>query len=144
MMRARVAGCSLLCVLLAVMFASLPLTSQVVTVTVQGRVYDSTGAVIPGAQVGVVNTATSLSRTATTDTNGDYQFALLPVGDYVVTANRKGFQKQVKKVHLDVGQVGAVNFTLPLGEVTQEVQVEDVGVTAEPTRTMVSSVIDEH
>src|SRR5512146_3134336 len=144
MMRARVAGCSLLCVLLAVMFASLPLTSQVVTVTVQGRVYDSTGAVIPGAQVGVVNTATSLSRTATTDTNGDYRFALLPVGDYVVTANRKGFQKQVKKVHLDVGQVGAVNFTLPLGEVTQEVQVEDVGVTAEPTRTMVSSVIDEH
>jgi len=144
MMRARVVGCSLLCVWLAVMFASLPLTSQVVTVTVQGRVYDSTGAVIPGAQISVVNTATSLSRTATTDTNGDYQLALLPVGDYVVTANRKGFQKQVKKVHLDVGQVGAVNFTLPLGEVTQEVQVEDVGVTAEPTRTMVSSVIDEH
>src|SRR5579862_7094041 len=143
MMRARVVGCSLLCVWLAVIFTSLPLTSQVVTVTVQGRVYDSTGAVIPGAQISVVNTATSLSRTATTDANGDYQLALLPVGDYVVTANRKGFQKQVKKVHLDVGQVGAVNFTLPLGEVTQEVQVEDVGVTAEPTRTMVSSVIDE-
>src|SRR6185437_15190169 len=144
MMRARVVGCSLLSMLLAVMFASLPLTSQVVTVTVQGRVYDSTGAVIPDAQVSVVNTATGLSRAATTDTNGDYQLALLPVGDYAVTANKKGFQKQVKKVHLDVGQVGAVNFTLPLGAVSQEIQVEDVGVTAEPTRTMVSSVIDEH
>ncbi|HKW24203.1 MAG TPA: TonB-dependent receptor, partial [Terriglobales bacterium] len=142
MMRARVVGCSLLCMLLVVL--SFPSLSQVVTVTVQGRVYDSTGAVIPEAQVTAVNTATAISRTATTDTNGGYQIALLPVGDYVVTVNKQGFQKQVKKVHLDVGQVGAVNFTLPLGEVTQEIKVVDVGVTAEPTRTMVSSVIDEN
>src|SRR5690348_8962570 len=142
MMRARVVACSLLCMLLVLL--SLPMVSQVVTVTVQGRVYDSSGAVIPEAQVSVVNTATSISRSASTDVNGDYQIPLLPVGDYVVTANKTGFQKQVKKVHLDVGQVGAVNFTLPLGEVTQEIKVEDVGVTAEPTRTMVSSVIDEN
>jgi hypothetical protein len=142
MMRARVVACSLLCMLLVLL--SLPSLSQVVTVTVQGRVYDSTGAVIPDAQVTAVNTATSISRTATSDANGGYQIALLPVGDYVVTVNKQGFQKQVKKVHLDVGQVGAVNFTLPLGEVTQEIKVVDVGVTAEPTRTMVSSVIDEN
>ncbi|HYL94366.1 MAG TPA: carboxypeptidase-like regulatory domain-containing protein, partial [Terriglobales bacterium] len=109
MMRARVVGCSLLCMLLVLL--SLPALSQVVSVTVQGRVYDSTGAVIPDAQVTAVNTATSISRTATTDANGGYQIALLPVGDYVVTVNKQGFQKQVKKVHLDVGQVGAVNFT---------------------------------
>src|SRR6185437_3023989 len=144
MMRAPVVACSLLIVFLAVMFGSLPLQSQVVTVTVQGRVFDSTGAVIPEAQVSVVNTATSLSRTTASNVNGDYQISLLPVGDYVVTVEKKGFQKQVKKVHLDVGQVGAVNFTLPLGEVTQEIKVEDVGVTAEPTRTMLSSVIDEN
>jgi hypothetical protein len=143
MMRARVVGYSLLCAF-AMLLLSLPSPSQVVTVTVQGRVYDSTGAVIPDAQVSAVNTATSISRTATTDTNGSYQIALLPVGDYEVTVNKRGFQKQVKKVHLDVGQVGAVNFTLPLGEVTQEIKVVDVGVTAEPTRTMVSSVIDEN
>ncbi len=143
MMRARVVGCSLLVLSVAVMFGSLPLQSQVVTVTVQGRVFDSTGAVIPEAQVSVVNTATSLSRTTASNVNGDYQISLLPVGDYMVTVEKKGFQKQVKKVHLDIGQVGAVNFTLPLGEVTQEVKVVDVGVTAEPTRTMLSSVIDE-
>jgi hypothetical protein len=135
MMRARVVGCSLLWVL-AIVLASLPLQSQVVTVTVQGRVYDSTGAVIPEAQVSAVNTATSIARAATTDANGGYQIALLPVGDYVVTVDKKGFQKQVKRVHLDVGQVGAVDFTLPLGEVTQEIKVVDVGVTAETTRTV--------
>src|SRR5579871_1146372 len=144
MMRARVVGCSLVWVWLAVMFVSLPALSQVVTVTVQGRVFDSTGAVIPDAKITVVNTATSFSRSTSSSTGGDYQIGLLPVGDYMVTAERKGFQKQVKRIHLDVGQVGAVDFTLPLGEVTQEVQVEDVGVTAEPTRTMVSSVIDEN
>ena len=143
MMRTRVVGCSLLCVL-AILLASVPSRSQLVTVTIQGRVYDSTGAVIPDAQVSVVNPATGISRAAATDVNGDYHIALLPVGDYAVTVDKKGFQKQVKKIHLDLGQVAAVNFTLPLGEVTQEVQVEDVGVTAEPTRTMVSSVITEH
>src|SRR5579872_1691502 len=120
MMRARVVGCSVLCMLLVLL--RLPALSQVVSVTVQGRVYDSSGAVIPDAQVIAVNTATSLSRTASTDVNGDYHIALLPVGDYMVTVNKRGFQKEVKKVHLDVGQVGAVNFTLPLGEVTQEIK----------------------
>jgi hypothetical protein len=118
--------------------------AQVVTVTVQGKVYDSTGAVIPDATVTVLNSATHISRIATTNATGDYQVGLLPVGDYTVTAEKSGFQKQAKKVRLDVGQVAAVDFSLPIGQVAQEVQVQDVGVAAEPTRTMVSSVIDEN
>ena len=60
MMRTRVVGCSLLCVF-AVFFASVPSRAQLVTVTIQGQVYDSTGAVIPDAQVSVANTSTGIS-----------------------------------------------------------------------------------
>ncbi len=125
----------------AALFAP-PLQSQV-TVTVQGRVFDSTGAVVPDANVTAVNTATRISRSATTSPTGDYQIGLLPVGDYVVTAGKSGFQSLGKKVSLDIGQTAALDFNLAIGKVTEEVKVEDVGVAAEPTRTMISSVIDE-
>ncbi|MBZ5704261.1 MAG: carboxypeptidase regulatory-like domain-containing protein [Acidobacteriia bacterium] len=120
-----------------------PLHGQV-TVTIQGRVYDTTGAAISQATITVVNPATGFSRATTANSTGDYQISSLPVGDYTVTAEKAGFQKQAKKVHLDIGGSGTVNFNLAVGQVAQEVTVQDVGEVAEPTRTMVSSVIDEH
>jgi hypothetical protein len=117
--------------------------AQVVTVTIQGKVYDSTGAVIPGATVTAVNAETQLSRATTSTGTGDYQISLLPVGDYTVTTEKTGFQKQAKRIHTSVGAAAALDFNLPVGEIKQEVSVQDVGEVAEPTRTMVSSVIDE-
>ena len=81
--------------------ASIPLVAQTVNVTIQGRVYDSTGAAIPQAAVSVVNTANGFSRSTTATSTGDYQIASLPVGDYTVTADKQGFQKSVKKIHLE-------------------------------------------
>src|SRR5437763_8433807 len=120
-----------------------PLHAQVVTVTVEGRVYDSTGAAIPQAAVAVTNSATGYTRRATADPTGTYKIPSLPVGDYTVSAQKEGFQKQAKKVHLDIGATGTIDFNLAVGQVAQEVTVQDVGAVAEPTRTMVSSVIDE-
>jgi hypothetical protein len=121
----------------------LPGHAQVVSVTIQGRVYDTSGAAIPQATVTVVNAATGFSRTATAGGTGDYQIPLLPVGDYTVTASKTGFQKQAKKIHLDIGATASLDFNLAVGQVSQEVVVQDVGEVAEPTRTMVSSVISE-
>ena len=119
------------------------LGAQTVTSSIQGRVYDATGATITGASVTAVNADTGVSRTTDGTAIGDYQITLLPPGDYTVTAQKTGFQKSAKKVHLDVGAVGTVDFNLPVGQVTEQVSVQDVGEVAEPTRTMVSSVIDE-
>ena len=123
--------------------ASIPLVAQTVNVTIQGRVYDSTGAAIPQAAVSVVNTANGFSRSTTATSTGDYQIASLPVGDYTVTADKQGFQKSVKKIHLNIAAEANVDFTLVVGQVSQEVSVQDVGEVVEPTRTMVSSVIDQ-
>lgn len=129
--------------LVAVLAAALPGMAQVVTVTVQGRVYDSSGAALAQASVTAVNAATGLSRVTTASTVGDYQITLLPPGDYTVTAEKAGFQKSAKKIHLDIGAAGSLDFSLALGQVQTQVEVQDVGELAEPTRTMVSSVIDQ-
>ncbi|HEY1272257.1 MAG TPA: carboxypeptidase regulatory-like domain-containing protein, partial [Terriglobales bacterium] len=122
---------------------SLPVAAQNVTVTVQGRVYDASGAAIPQATVTAANTGTGLSRSTEASSVGDYQIPSLPPGDYTVTAEKTGFRKQAKKIHLDIGAAGNLDFNLPVGEIKEEVTVQDVGELAEPTRTMVSSVIDE-
>src|SRR5947207_3391827 len=132
-----------LAALVAVLLMASVLSAQVVTVTIQGRVYDTTGAAISQANVSVTNPATGFSRSATASATGDYQISALPVGDYTVTAEKSGFQKQAKRVHLDIGASGNVDFNLAVGQIAQEVTVQDVGEVAEPTRTMVSSVIDE-
>jgi hypothetical protein len=129
-----------LCLLIA---ASTWLGAQTVTSSIQGRVYDASGAAIAAASITAVNADTGVSRTTDATSTGDYQITLLPPGDYTVTAQKAGFQKSAKKVHLDLGAVGTVDFSLPVGQFTEKVEVQDVGAVAEPTRTMVSSVIDE-
>jgi hypothetical protein len=120
-----------------------PAFAQTLNVSVQGRVYDASGAAIPQPTVTVVNTATGLTRSVDGGAMGDYQVSALPAGDYTVTAEKTGFRKLAKKVHLDVGGTGNLDFNLTVGEIKEEVTVQDVGAAAEPTRTMVSSVIDE-
>ena len=129
--------------LLLFLAASNWLQAQTVTSSIQGRVYDTTGAAIPEASVTAVNAETGVSHKTNASATGDYQITLLPPGEYTVTVEKSGFQKSAKKVHLDLGAVGSVDFSLAVGQLTERVDVQDVGEVAEPTRTMVSSVIDE-
>src|SRR5881392_466300 len=66
-----------LAVLLVVFLTASSLSAQVVTVTIQGRVYDTTGAAISQANVSVTNPATGFSRSATASATGDYQISAL-------------------------------------------------------------------
>ncbi|MGD0790609.1 MAG: carboxypeptidase regulatory-like domain-containing protein [Terriglobales bacterium] len=123
--------------------ASSWLGAQTVTSTLQGRVSDATGAVIPEASVTALNAANGLKRSVSANAVGEYQIGGLPAGDYTVNAEKQGFQKSAKKIHLDLGASGTVDFALAPGQVQTQVEVQDVGEVAEPTRTMVSSVIDQ-
>ena len=66
---------------------------NVTTGSINGRVVDSTGAVLPGATVTVLNQDTGLSRTVTTDPDGSYVVNLLPPGKYRVRAELVGLGK---------------------------------------------------
>jgi hypothetical protein len=61
-------------------------------------VSDSTGAVLPGARVVILNEETGISRTVTTNASGRYLAPALGLGKYRVTASLDGFQTEVRVV----------------------------------------------
>ena len=119
------------------------LSAQTVTAALNGRVTDATGAVLPSSSVTAVNDATGISRGAATDASGDYQISLLPVSNYTATAEHSGFKKQSQKITLQIGANAAADFSLTVGSVTETVEVQATSEAVEPTRTMVSQVIEE-
>ena len=78
----------------------------------RGVVTDPSGGVIPGATVTVRDEGNNFGRVATTNSEGYYQFSLLPPGNYTMTVTAPGFAKiTAKDVNLTVGQVA----TVPIG-----------------------------
>jgi Carboxypeptidase regulatory-like domain len=64
--------------------------------TLSGTVSDQTQAVVPNATVTVRNLGNGFKRTATTNAEGIWTLAVLPLGDYEVTAEAQGFQPAVQ------------------------------------------------
>ncbi len=121
----------------------LPAPAQTITATLEGRITDSSGGVVPSANVSVTNTATGLTRSATSSDEGEYRLLLLPVGEYTVNVEKSGFTKQAKKIVLEIGQVARLDFAMAVGQVVERIEVqEELGV-LEPTRTEISSVITQ-
>ncbi len=99
------------------------------TATITGTVSDSTGAVLPGTSVVALNEDTGIARTVEADGAGRYSALSLPLGNDRVTASLPGFQTEVRSgITLTVGRQAIVNFELPVGAITQTVEV--TGVTA--------------
>ena len=89
----------------------------------RGIVSDSTGAVIPGATVTVVNINTGVTKVLTTNQAGLYDTSSIVVGTYSVTFERAGFAKFSRsQISLPVG-TSTVNAVLKIGSATQEVVV---------------------
>ncbi|MSV35162.1 MAG: TonB-dependent receptor [Bryobacterales bacterium] len=115
-----------LVIVLSLVSAALTITlrAQDTTATISGRVADSSGAVLPGAQVVIVNENTGITRTATTDSAGRYNAPALSLGNYKVTASTQGFQTEARSgITLTLGRQAIVNFDLQVGAVSQILEV---------------------
>jgi len=97
--------------------------SQTITGSLHGRVSDKTGAVLPNATVTVANVETGWSRSATTDSGGECQLTLVPVGTYKVTVTAKGFNAETRTLQLTIGAMASVDVSLAPGQVEQNVTV---------------------
>lgn len=71
--------------------------AQLPTATILGVVRDSSGALIPGVKLTIVNTDTGQTREALADENGSYRAPALPVGNYDVHAAKDGFPERSTK-----------------------------------------------
>jgi len=94
------------------------------TVTVFGTVTDSTGAVVPQADVSLLLPATGLTRKATTDSSGAYTFVGLPNGDFSLRISAQGFKTYAEKnIPVQVGENRRVDARLELGSVNETIDV---------------------
>src|ERR1041385_6370425 len=100
------------------------ISGQTITASVEGRVTDSSGAVVSGAAVKAVNSQIGFSRTMTTDAGGGYKLSAVPVGEYTITVEAQGFRPESKAIRLVVGQSASLDFLLQTGGVTEKVDIE--------------------
>jgi hypothetical protein len=90
---------------------------------IRGTVTDTSGAVIPGAKVSVVDVATGVTKVVSTNSDGVYDTASIVTGSYQLTFSKEGFESLVRgPITLQVGFT-TVNAQLKIGVATQTVTV---------------------
>ena len=131
----RRAATLLLCAI--VLALGLPLVSRAQdSGSITGTVRDTSGAVIPNAEVKVSSGAIGISRTSITNDDGDYLAAVLPPGVYDMSVTAKGFKAyQAKKIIVRVAEKARVDVTLQVGEMSENVVVEGSNVAQVETQT---------
>ena len=109
----------------ALLLSPLPALAQIgQTATLTGTVTDTTGAVLPGANVTVASESLiGGSRTTTTDASGMYRFPALPPGRYTVTVEMPSFRKWEQVAVLELGQTITVDPSLAVGGTTDTITV---------------------
>lgn len=102
-----------------------PASHAQTTAQLTGTVQDSSGGMIPGAQVTLINESTGSSRIVQTNSGGLYAFPALEPGSYTVKVNAKGFQqKQITGITVHAGDERAVPaFSLSIGAESTTVTV---------------------
>jgi hypothetical protein len=108
---------------LLALFAAV-LAAQSITGSITGVVKDASGAVIQGAEITVVHTATNAASKAVSDSSGNYTVPLLPQGNYRMEVSAAGFKRFVLEgLTLQVQQTARIDVNLTVGEVAESVTV---------------------
>ena len=123
-------------------FATQAASAQVTGATLSGTVTDPSGAVVAGAQVAIVNVATGVQQTVTSDDAGLYSAPNLLPGTYSVTIIAKGFATAVKHdITLEVAAKQVLNVSMTLGSSTQQVEVADIASSVDLSSSTLSAAV---
>src|ERR1700733_12241415 len=93
------------------------------TASIQGVVQDQSGASVPKATILLVNVATGVTTTATSDDSGNYRFVSLAPGSYKITTQAANFSKSEVDVTLLTEQNLNVPIALKIGSVSEAVTI---------------------
>jgi len=114
--------------LLAVLLTSGPAWAQGLFGTINGKVIDQTGQVVPGATVTLVNQDTGATRNQVTTDVGTFSFPNLALGRYTASVELTGFKKAVRQnIDVRANQNVDVTVTVEVGGVAEVVEVEAGG-----------------
>ena len=90
----------------------------------QGRVFDASGAVLPGAMIRVQNESIGFEASVQADAEGRYYVPALSNGTYTVTVTAQGFRtERIEALDVDVGRTVVRDFRLIVGRATETVLV---------------------
>jgi outer membrane receptor protein involved in Fe transport len=119
--------------------------AQDATGRIIGNVTDPSGAAVPGAKATITNTKTGVSQNATTDRDGFYQILSLPIGNYQVAIESKGFRRQLfENQTLQINQSLRVDAKLDLGQQSETIEVSSQAANVETMdQTIGSSIVGE-
>ncbi len=140
----RMRRCAATFLLFFLWFAVASLHAQFETASVLGYVRDTTGAAVPNSKVQLINTATGVSVTATTDGQGQYQFSDIHIGQYKISAGANGFSSTVTEpFSVAVNARQRVDVNLKPGSVADTVTVSGVAAQLESETSDTGTVISQ-
>jgi hypothetical protein len=129
--------------LVIVLWAGAPALWAGITGSISGIVTDPSGAAVPDVAVTVLNTVTGVQTTLRTNANGFYNFPELPIGDYTLSAEQRGFKLYSKTgIHIDANATIRVDVRLEMGTVAEKVTVTSNVLQVETQSTQMGQVID--
>src|ERR1700746_2933787 len=107
-----------------------------------GTVYDSSKAVVPGAEVTV--TGPLGKQTQTTNGQGAFNFGDLVPGDYSVRVQKEGFKSSVlSSITVLINNTATVNMTLETGAVETTVEVSSKAAGVDTTSSSINANLDD-
>jgi Carboxypeptidase regulatory-like domain/TonB dependent receptor/TonB-dependent Receptor Plug Domain len=113
------------------------------TSTLSGIAVDSSGAILPGADVTATMPSTGITQSAVTNAEGAFSFPGLNVGTYTVTVKLSGFKTFVSNnVVLTSGAGASVRATLEIGGIEEQVIVSSASEIVQTQSTTISSTIN--
>jgi hypothetical protein len=119
-------------------------SAQVVSGTVEGRVKDSQGGVLPGVTITAVNTGPAASFVAATTSDGLYRVPYLPPGIYDIRADLSGFRSESRQgVVVRVNDGVVVDFDLAVAPVSETITVQATTASVQITRSELKRTYDE-
>ena len=134
----------LFCLLLSLLVSIATWAQSGNQASLEGTVTDSSGAVVPNAQVKLTNTDNGVTLNAVSDSSGYFRFPVIPVGTYDLNVAQPGFAPYANK-NIDIAVGAKANLRIQLAVAGQK---EAVNVTAElpvveTTRTQLSSTVND-
>lgn len=112
--------------------------------TVLGRVMDSTGAIVPNADVRIVNDSTGVAAVAKTNDSGNFVLPYLLAGTYTLSCELSGFKKWVRPgIQVRIQDSVEVNIDLQVGATSETIEVTDSTPLLSTAEASLGQVIDE-
>jgi len=112
------------CAALLLMVCNMGAMAQETTATITGQVTDTSGAVVPNAEIALTNVKTLETRSVKAGEDGYYSLPFILPGVYDLSIKAQGFKEyQNKTIELFVNDKKTINVTLEAGAISEVVTV---------------------